>query len=124
MSATLIVNLKELETKVENGKGFNHKEATVLLEFVRKIISNGGTVQPQLTIPKNIADWLDKAFEEHQEHVDMVSTMLTVHIIRHASEQDKISDWFMEDKKVRLNLALAYLAGKALGVDLVKVVEG
>ncbi|MDG4976099.1 hypothetical protein [Lactococcus lactis] len=46
MSEFLTIDLKELETKVENGKGFNHKEATVLLEFVRKIISNGGTVQP------------------------------------------------------------------------------
>lgn len=80
--------------------------------------------QPQLTIPKSIADWLDKAFEEYSEEGRMVSTILTMQIIRNVSKHKDIEEWFMKYNIERLNLALAYLAGKALGVDLVKVVGG
>ena len=80
--------------------------------------------QPQLTIPKSIADWLDKAFEEYSEEGRMVSTILTMQIIRNVSKRKDIEEWFMKYNIERLNLALAYLAGKALGVDLVKVGEG
>ncbi len=71
----------------------------------------------QLTIPKSIADWLDKAFE-------IYTTIEIMQIIRNFSKRNDIEDWFMHYSIDRLNLALAYLAGKALGVDLVKVVEG
>lgn len=79
--------------------------------------------QPQLTIPKSIADWLNKAFEEYQEEGRMVSTILTMQIIRNVSRRKDIEEWFMHYSIDRLNLALTYLAGKALGVDLVKVGE-
>ncbi|WP_282674196.1 hypothetical protein [Lactococcus cremoris] len=78
----------------------------------------------QLMIPQGIADWLDKAFEEYSEEGRMVSTILTMQIIRNVSKRKDIEEWFMHYSVDRLNLALAYLAGKALGVDLVKVVEG
>ena len=80
--------------------------------------------QPRLTIPKSIADWLDKAFKEYSEEGRMVSTILTMQIIRNVSKRKDIEEWFMHYSIDRLNLALAYLAGKALGVDLVKVGEG
>lgn len=80
--------------------------------------------KPQLTIPKCVADWLDKAFEEYSEEDRMVSTILTMQIIRNVSKRKDIEEWFMHYSIDRLNLALAYLAGKALGVDLVKVGEG
>lgn len=89
-------------------------------EQIQDYLSN----QPQLTIPKSIADWLDKAFEEYSEEGRMVSTILTMQIIRNVSKRKDIEEWFMAYNIERLNLALAYLAGKALGVDLVKVVEG
>ena len=54
----------------------------------------------------------------------MVSTILTMQIIRNVSKRKDIEEWFMHYSIDRLNLALAYLAGKALGVDLVKVGEG
>lgn len=88
------------------------------------IQQNGKRKQPQLTIPKSIADWLDKAFEEYSEEGRMVSTILTMQIIRNVSKRKDIEEWFMKYNIERLNLALAYLAGKALGVDLVKVVGG
>lgn len=79
--------------------------------------------QPQLTIPERVADWLDKAFEEYSGEGRMASTILTMHIIRNISKSKDIEEWFTNYNIERLNLALAYLAGKALGVDLVKVVE-
>lgn len=82
-----------------------------------------GTNQPKLSIPKKIAEWLDAAYEEHRDQAEMVSTMLTVYIIRHASESETISNWFMRDKNFRLNLATAYLASKALCVELVEVID-
>ncbi|OSP86495.1 hypothetical protein B9W73_09520 [Lactococcus lactis] len=113
MSETLIIDLKELETKVENGKGFNHKEATVLLEFVRKIIGNGGTVQPQLTIPKSIADELDS-----DNLLDFVDRVLTPSDLPKLSARYAYSqthgDWY--------NIMVTYL--NPLTHDLVKVVEG
>ncbi|KST78039.1 hypothetical protein E34_1562 [Lactococcus lactis subsp. lactis] len=108
MSETWIIDLKELETKVENGKGFNHKEATVLLEFVRKIISNGGTVQPQLTIPQSIAEQADKT------DLDTLFKW----------GQQEFYQWFNHEQDEYMPIIYAYLAGKALGVDLVRVVEG
>ncbi|AAK38040.1 hypothetical protein EFL44_10755 [Lactococcus cremoris] len=73
--------------------------------------------KPQLMIPKSIADWLDKAFE-------IYSIIEIMQIIRNFSKRNDIEEWFMHYSIDRLNLALAYLAGKELGVDLVKVGEG
>ena len=72
--------------------------------------------QPQLTIPKSIADELDKyrklGFEEMGE-------------ADHWLQEHGITKWMCGPDYIK-NSALfdAYLAGKALGVDLVKVVEG
>ena len=67
--------------------------------------------QPQLTIPKSVADELDK--------VKMNWNTL----------KDEAQGWPSDDLIMWLDagnnpLMFAYLAGKALGVDLVKVVEG
>ena len=75
------------------------------------------SLRNQLTIPKSIADWLDKAFE-------IYSIIEIMQIICNFSKRNDIEEWFMHYSIDRLNLALAYLAGKELGVDLVKVVEG
>ncbi|WP_353727285.1 hypothetical protein ABQ274_12675 [Lactococcus lactis] len=80
--------------------------------------------QPQLMIPKSIADWLDKAFEKYHDENSLASTTLSLCMIRDISKHDNIEKWFMHYNIDQLNLAIAYLAGKALGVDLVKVVEG
>jgi tRNA U55 pseudouridine synthase TruB len=79
---------------------------TVNHEVLTKIAS-----LPQLTIPKSIADELDK--------VEMNWNTL----------KDEAQGWPTDDLIMWLDegnnpLMFAYLAGKALGVDLVKVVEG
>lgn len=115
MSEILTIDLKELEEKVENGEGLNHKEAVVLLEFVRKIISNGGAVpQPQLTIPKSIADELDSVF------AGIDATDIGYVLDQTGPYGSRVfNDYYFKNK----NIIALYLAGKALGVDLVKVVE-
>ena len=93
-------------------------------EMIKQDANRYRDMRKILTIPKSVADWLDKAFEEYSEEGRMVSTILTMQIIRNVSKRKDIEEWFMHYSIDRLNLALAYLAGKALGVDLVKVGEG
>jgi len=80
--------------------------------------------QPQLTIPKSIADELDNIFNEF---VSIKNSRSIWHLLWRAEEIDE--DLRMQLVKIlpdenQVNIAVAYLAGKALGVDLVKVVEG
>ena len=70
--------------------------------------------QPQLTIPKSIADELD-LHEINWQDGDLVFRVCN-------ALPCKVEDWF--DSDYNSNVAMAYLVGKALGVDLVKVVEG
>ena len=80
--------------------------------------------KPQLTIPKNIADKLDDIFITfiRERHSSSVWNLLW-----RAEEIDweigeQLSALLPDENQV--NIAIAYLSGKALGVDLVKVVEG
>ena len=79
---------------------------------------------PQLTISKSIADKLDDIFitfikERHSSSV--------WNLLWRAEEIDceigEQLEALLPDEN-QVNIAIAYLAGKALGVDLVKVVEG
>ena len=75
-------------------------------------------VQPHLTIPKSIADMIDKEIT-----ADAVTKFAMFH---EGFERLWLSDeleMYCADKE-NYALASAYLAGKALRVDLVKVVEG
>ena len=91
-------------------------------------------VQPQLTIPKSIAELLDEIPIKAKEYVrvndfgeySVLDDFVELREFYEADEDD-IFPKFMELKdfvKDNLNLCVMYLAGKALGVDLVKVVEG
>ena len=88
------------------------------------IQQNGKIIQPQLTIPKNIADKLDDIFNEFVRERDSHSIW---ELLWRADEVDlKIGeqlDELLPDEN-QVNIGIAYLAGKAIGVDLVKVVEG
>lgn len=89
-----------------------------LLEKVKK------ANQPQLTIPKSIAEMLDFIYDNHFDSNDDISW-----VIANIDFLPTDEDYYNFDGWINLsvdnhNLALAYLAGKALGVDLVKVVEG
>ena len=88
------------------------------------IQQNGKIIQPQLTIPKSIADKLDDIFNGFVREQDSRSIW---ELLWRADEVDlKIGeqlDELLPDEN-QVNIGIAYLAGKALGVDLVKVVEG
>ncbi|WP_249323891.1 hypothetical protein [Lactococcus lactis] len=98
------------------------------------IQQNGKRKQPQLTIPKSIADELDKIPNEAKRYVqengfDDYSILDDFVELRefYEADEDEAFPGFIglkEFVKDNLNLCALYLAGKALGVDLVKVVEG
>ncbi|MDH5115432.1 hypothetical protein OQI88_13335 [Lactococcus lactis] len=81
-------------------------------------------VQPQLTIPKSIADELDKYdFELTSKGLmyrNMGGTLLEFSRVTY----DEIPQLIVQTIAGNYRIVFAYLAGKALGVDLVKVVEG
>ena len=85
------------------------------------IQQNGKIIQPQLTIPKSIADKLDDIFNEFVRERDSHSIW---ELLWRADEVDlKIGeqlDELLPDEN-QVNIGITYLAGKALGVDLVKV---
>ncbi len=70
-------------------------------------------VQPQLTIPKSIADIID-GYCKHNFTADRLIMMAY-------RDYQEFNDWIIKDWVKNDNIARAYLAGKALGVDLVKV---
>ena len=84
------------------------------------IQQNGKIIQPQLTISKSVADKLDDIFNEFVREQDSRS----IWELLRADEVDlKIGeqlDELLPDEN-QVNIGIAYLAGKALGVDLVKV---
>ena len=85
------------------------------------IQQNGKIIQPQLTISKSVADKLDDIFNEFVREQDSRSIW---ELLWRADEVDlKIGeqlDELLPDEN-QVNIGIAYLAGKALGVDLVKV---
>ena len=68
----------------------------------------------QLTIPKSIADIID-GYCKHNFTADRLIMMAY-------RDYQEFNDWIIKDWVKNDNIARAYLAGKALGVDLVKVV--
>ena len=71
--------------------------------------------QPQLTIPKSIADALDSVFAG-------IDATDIGYVLDQTGPYGSIAfnDYYFKNK----NIIALYLAGKALGVDLVKVGEG
>ena len=80
--------------------------------------------EPQLTIPKSIADELDKYdFELTSKGLmyrNMGGTLLEFSRVTY----DEIPQLIVQTIAGNYRIVFAYLAGKALGVDLVKVGEG
>ena len=81
--------------------------------------------QAQLTIPKSIADELDKRWEAQNKYLQRKVTVPRDALYNAVNPYDnqlaatKIGKWIDDNK----NICFAYLAGKALEVDLVKVVD-
>ena len=81
-------------------------------------------VQPQLTIPKSIADELEKYDFELTSKGLMYRNMGGTVVEFSRVTYDEIPQLIVQTIAGNYRIVFAYLAGKALGVDLVKVVEG
>ena len=94
---------------------------SALIHIAEKVVN-----QPQLTIPKSIADLADKEFKWLKDDV----LGFGYSFIEYGCESPELRLWVTNgdcwdiEAGKRANILSAYLAGKALGVDLVKVVEG
>lgn len=95
--------------------------AKITLESALIHIAEKVAKRPQLTIPKSIVDKLDDIFITfiREQHSSSVWTFLwrAEEIDYEIGEQ--LSALLSDENQV--NVAIAYLTGKALGVDLVKV---
>ncbi|WP_054639853.1 hypothetical protein [Lactococcus fujiensis] len=89
-------------------------------EQIQDYLSN----QPQLTIPQSIADELDKYDFELTSKGLMYRNMGGTLVEFSRVTYDEIPQLIVQTIAGNYRIVFAYLAGKALGVDLVKVVEG
>lgn len=77
------------------------------------------SVQPRLTIPREMAEILDTGYEECSEWHNDVSWVIGNMDFLPNDDYVKFYVWLKSNQ----NLALVYLASKALGVELVEVGE-
>lgn len=79
--------------------------------------------QPKLSIPKKIAELLDIGYacegDEERDHSWLIHNMDD---FTSPESYDEFYNW-LEDSEDNYSLAIAYLAGKALGVELVNIEE-
>ncbi|MEY8515255.1 hypothetical protein [Lactococcus taiwanensis] len=94
-------------------------------EMIKQDANRYRDMRKILTIPKSIADLADKEFNELND--DVLGFVYS--FIECGCESSELRLWVTNDDTwdiesgKRANILSAYLAGKALGVDLVKVVE-
>ena len=124
--------IKALQEVLEHGISTEFVEDEVIYiyspktahDMREKLEENYKQLHAQLTIPQSIADEFDQIYEDTEEYqknvAQMFSSMQPYFVLESYPE---ILHWLEDDVK-NTNVVLAYLAGKALGVDLVKVVEG
>lgn len=107
-----------VSTSTDEIKWDNVSKTEILSEIDNFMMKNESYHKPQLTIPKSIADEADKYLRMDWEFWDI------------NLDTGKCTDEFYEfincedNDQENSKLIIAYLAGKSLGVDLVKVVEG
>lgn len=94
-------------------------------EFVRFDDVKNMVNQPQLTIPKSVADLLDERWKAQNRYLQRKVTVPRDALYNAVNPYDNelagtsMGEWIDKNQ----NICFVYLAGKALGVDLVKVVE-
>lgn len=82
--------------------------------------------QPQFTILKSVADLLDERWKAQNRYLQRKVTVPRDALYNAVNPYDNelagtsMGEWIDKNQ----NICFVYLAGKALGVDLVKVVEG
>ncbi|NLS46155.1 hypothetical protein [Lactococcus lactis] len=77
--------------------------------------------KPSLTIPKDIANTLDIAIKGLTEFEDYLWAVDEVDVLVPYDRAEYFRKWSNEEMNAHA-LAVSYVTGKALGVDLVKVV--
>ncbi|KST92518.1 hypothetical protein [Lactococcus lactis] len=126
--------IKGLEEVLEHGISTKFVEEEVIYvyspktahEMREKLEENYKQFHAQLTIPKSVAEMLDKRWEAQNKYLQRKVTVPRDALYNAVNPYDnqlaatKIGKWIDENQ----NICFVYLAGKALGVDLVKVVEG
>lgn len=76
---------------------------------------------PKLSIPKKIAEELDVSFDFQPEYHEDISWIVSnMDVLADDFSYNEFYTWVDADKN-NYNIALAYLAGKALGVEFVEV---
>lgn len=79
--------------------------------------------QKKLSIPKKIADMLDASFDFQPEYHEDISWIVSnMDVLADDFHYNEFYTW-LDSGKNNYNIALAYLAGKALGVELVSIKE-
>ena len=122
-------------TQTTRGVKMDNKRISEIVdeEMIKQDANRYRDMRKNLTIPKSIADELDEIQNEVKEYVrvndfgeySVLDDFVELRVV-FETDEDEIFPKFMKLKdfvKDNLNLCVAYLAGKALGVDLVKVVE-
>lgn len=120
--------MNELEHEVEILRAENLK----LRNEIARLSQQTQHSQPQLTIPKSIANDLDKIPNEAKRYVQengfddysILDDFVELREFYEADEDEAFPGFtgLKEFVKDNLNLCALYLTDKALGVDLVKVV--
>ena len=117
------MNKEERFLKIQNDLNFGieTKDGTFYVpkDDVITIVSDllDEVFQPQLTIPKSVADYSEKLEQSANPQNKNWKKFLP-------TEQEEQEHWAWLRKDNNKHIYQAYLAGKTLGVDLVKVVEG
>ena len=107
----------EKMSELEHEVGILRAENLKLRNEIARLSQQTQHSQPQLTIPKSIADALDKVpFHNPITQLSNEDCDLT-------EFNDTVKRYAWNNKENGY-ICIAYLAGRALGVDLVKVVEG
>lgn len=102
----LYTDMSEFDKEIEEVDVYSKEQVLKLLE-------------PQLTIPKSIADELDGYFK----YIHPFEAILKDNSVR-INDVVKENRDYLAFLHSNIELCIIYLAGKALGVDLVKVGEG
>ena len=115
----------ECYDKYDEGAAMDNKRISEIVEeeMIKQDANRYRDMRKILTIPKSIADELDDIFNEF---VRIKNSRSIWGLLWRAEEIDEETRmrlvWLLPDEN-QVNIAIAYLTGKALGVDLVKVVE-
>lgn len=107
-------------SELEHEVGILRAEKLKLRNEIARLSQQTQHSQPQLTIPQSIADLLDEELLNPLKRVPIIETF--VFGFNFLVLSDELMKFVLTGDNY--HIICVYLSGKALGVDLVKVVEG